>query len=131
MIVDVTEAKFVRYRSRYEDARGAFVGVFGLVNVLGRHGMLTPEEERFRRENNEWYDAAYPDPYAALPSLSARPLAASWFRSDARPLLDRVPGYLAVLENHHIAWECVQTNDVGVILYEDHYQVVADPLLPA
>ena len=55
-------AGYVRFRSAHVSARGYKVGVFGLVNVLGRHGMLTPDEERFRRENNAWYDAAYPSP---------------------------------------------------------------------
>jgi hypothetical protein len=54
--------EYVRFRSKYPNRYGEFVGIFGLVNVLGRHGMLTPDEERFRRENNAWYDAAYPDP---------------------------------------------------------------------
>jgi len=117
----------VRFRSRFADSRGAFVGVFGLINVLGRHGMLTPEEDRFRRESNAWYDSAYPDPYAANSSLSDRPLAASWFRVSAIPLLDRVPDYLAILDAHSIAWERVETDEPGEVLYEDEHQVVADP----
>jgi hypothetical protein len=117
---------FVRFRSRFPDTRGAFIGVFGLVNVLGRHGMLAPAEERFRRESNAWYDAAYPDPYAVLPSLADRPLAASWFRVSATTLLDRVPGYLAILDHHAIAWERVETDAPGEVLYEDDQQVVAD-----
>jgi hypothetical protein len=43
--------EYVRFRSVYQGAKGYKVGVFGLVNVLGRHGMLTPDEERFRRES--------------------------------------------------------------------------------
>jgi hypothetical protein len=54
--------EYVRFRSRYTSSSGLKIGVFGLVNVLGRRGMLTPDEERFRRENNDWYDAAYAEP---------------------------------------------------------------------
>jgi hypothetical protein len=54
--------EYVRFRSRYPNVAGFYVGVFGLVNVLGRNGMLTPEQEHFRQVGNAWYKAAYPDP---------------------------------------------------------------------
>jgi len=123
-------AEYVRFRSRYPNAAGLKVGVFGLVNVLGRHGMLSPDEERFRRENNAWYDAAYPDPCVKNPTVydqDANPAAAAWFKPTARELLSRVSGYLAILDAHSIAWEEARTADPGKIVYEDIYQVVAVP----
>jgi hypothetical protein len=50
--------EYVRFQSRHPNRFGEHAGVFGLVNVLGRDGMLTPDEKRSRRENNAWYDAA-------------------------------------------------------------------------
>jgi hypothetical protein len=37
--------QYVRFQSACPGAKGYKVGVFRLVNVLGRHGMLTPNEE--------------------------------------------------------------------------------------
>jgi hypothetical protein len=85
----------------------------------GRHGMLTPDEERFRRENNEWYDVAYPDPSRIGTSAydpEANPHAASWFKPAASGLINRVHGYLAILDAHNIAWEKVETTDPGRIV---------------
>ena len=96
--------------------------MFGLVNVLGRHGMLTPDEERFRRENNAWYDAAYPFPTS---HYQEHPGAVAWFKDTAAELLERVPGYLAILDAHRIAWEQARTSDPGMIVYEDACQVLA------
>lgn len=124
----------MRFRSRYPNAAGLHVGVFGLVNVLGRHGMLTPEEEQFRRENNAWYDAAYPDPCAIDPAVydqDLNPGAAAWFKSTATGLISRIPGYLAILDAHAIAWEEVRATNPGRILYEDIHQVIAAPAAPA
>jgi hypothetical protein len=107
------------------------VGIFGLVNVLGKNGMLTPEEERFRRENNDWYDAAYPEPCRTHPATydpAVNPHAAAWFKSTSSQLIDRVQGYLAILDAHNIAWEEVRTSDPGRIIYTDEYQVVAVPV---
>ncbi len=117
--------EYVRFRSKYPNANGLHIGVFGLVNVLGRRGMLNPGEEQFRRENNAWYDAAYPDPPVYDESLS--PHAAAWFKSTASELIDRVAGYLSILNAHHIAWEEVRTASPGTIIHADEFQVVAEP----
>lgn len=68
--------------------------------------MLTPEEERFRQENNAWYDAAYPDPGAVAHGIygqGANPQATAWFKSTATGLIARVAGYLDILNAHAIA----------------------------
>jgi hypothetical protein len=122
--------EYVRFRSKYPNRYGEFVGIFGLVNVLGRHGMLTPDEERFRRENNAWYDAAYPDPCHTDPSVydrSVNPLAAAWFKSTSSRLIERTPGYLAILDAHNVAWEQLRATDPGRIIYSDDWQVVVVP----
>ena len=115
--------EYVRFRSPYPSSSGLKIGVFGLVNVLGRRGMLAPAEERFRRENNDWYNAAYPEPDVYGPGTD--PLAECWFKVSSGELVSRVRGYLAILDAHSIAWEEVRTTDPGTILYEDRWQVVA------
>ena len=116
---------YVRFRSRYPSSTGLKIGVFGLINVLGRRGMLTPEEESFRRENNDWYNAAYAEPDVYGPDTD--PLAECWFKASSHELLGRVSGYLTILDAHSVAWEEVRTTDPGTIVYEDPWQVVAVP----
>lgn len=123
-----TPTEYVRFRSRYASRSGLKIGVFGLVNVLGKRGMLTPEEERFRRENNDWYDATYPEPDVYGPDTD--PLAECWFKVTSHELVHRVSGYLTILDAHSIAWEEVRTTNPGRILYEDRWQVVAVPTTP-
>ncbi len=115
---------YVRFHSAHPSVQGYKVGVFGLINVLGKHGMLTPEEERFRRESNAWYEAAYPSP--AL-HYRQHPAAVAWFKDTSAPLLERIPGYLAILDAHCIAWEEARTTAPGLIVYEDPWQVLATP----
>lgn len=124
--------EYVRFQGQYPNVAGLHVGIFGLVNVLGRHGMLAPDEERFRRENNDWYDAAYPDPgvAAGIYGGQAERGAAAWFKSTSTELIARVSGYLAILDAHAIAWHELRTTDPGTIIYEDDYQVVAVPRHP-
>jgi hypothetical protein len=98
---------FVRFESARADSARGLVGIFGLVDVLGRHGMLTAAEEAFRHDANAGLDAAYPDPCAIHPTTCApeiHPGAAAWFRATATGLPARVPPYLAILDAHALAW---------------------------
>lgn len=127
---DRAAGAFVRVQGTVRNERGGFSGVFGLVNRLAFNGELSAEEDRFRRDNNRWYDAAYPNPSHADPTVydhKLNPHAAAWFKVTAGQLLERIDGYLAILDCHGVGYEVVRTDHPGRILYEDAYQVVAVP----
>jgi len=126
----VSSASFVRYRSPVPDHRGRLVGVFALVNALGQSGRLSPEDETFRQTTNAWYDAAYANPAALDPTIYDRtvhPLAAAWFKGAAQHLLAPLLGHLDILDRHGVAWERVEAEDPGCVIYEDDVQVVVVP----
>jgi hypothetical protein len=122
---------FVRFQARDVDNRGRFLGVFSLVNALAKQGKLTPEQERFRRANNDWYDAAYPEPGAADPTVydhAVNPGAAAWFKTTAQHLFGRIDGYLAILDDHQVPWVRIEAQAApGRVIYEDEYQIVVVP----
>ncbi|RSN14936.1 hypothetical protein DMC63_24860 [Streptomyces sp. WAC 05977] len=100
----MTGLPFVRFQSPTRDERGNFTGVFGLVNGLARAGRLTAEQEAFRRANNDWYAANFTNPASTDPSVydaEVDPGAAAWFKTTARVFVERVDGYLAILESEY------------------------------
>ncbi|MGW5734856.1 MULTISPECIES: hypothetical protein [Streptomyces] len=124
------EAAYVRFESPLRHRRGHFTGVFGLVNGLAREGKLTAEQERFRRTNNDWYDNAYPDPSTIDPAIydhDVNPRAVAWFKVTATHLIERVPGYLEILDAHGIECRVVRSSDPGRVVYEDDFQIVVVP----
>jgi hypothetical protein len=126
----VGEASYVRFQGTFPNPRGYLLGVFALVNTLARDGKLTLEQERFRRANNDWYDAAYTNPTTVDPTvydLERNPGAVAWFKSSSHELIARVDGYLEILSAHEVGCERVESPDPGKIIYEDEYQVVAVP----
>lgn len=128
--VDEAQGEFIRVQETLPNERGGFSGVFGIVNRLAERGELSCEEERFRRVSNQWLDAAYPDPSETDPTVydhDLNPHAAAWFKATATHLLERVDGYLRILDRHGIGYEIMQTDDPGRVVYEDDYQVVAVP----
>lgn len=98
--------------------------------MLGQRGLLTVDEERFRRTTNAWYDATYVNPASVDPGVydpDVNPLAASWFAATAEFLLEPIPGYLAILAAHNVPCERYTSSDPGRIVYQDPHQVVVVP----
>ncbi|MFC0627736.1 hypothetical protein [Kribbella deserti] len=121
---------YSRYQSPEPNEDGRHIGIFGLVNGLAKQGRLTPEQEAFRRTNNDWYDAAYQNPSLIDPTVYDRaisPLAAAWFKPSAHHLFDRIPGYLNILATHNIPCTLVTSTNPGRIIYEDANQIVVVP----
>lgn len=127
------EPPFIRFEGTMRHPRGHFPGIFVLVNGLARDGRLTPEQEAFRRTNNAWYDAAYPNPSHTDPAIydpEVHPGAVAWFKSSATDLISRVDGYLRILTAHGIPYRHVRSGNPGKIIYEDEHQVVVIPHRP-
>ena len=98
-----------------------------MVNVAARRGRLTVEQETFRRTNNDWFDAYYPDPTTVDPTVydhGINPGAAAWFKSGAIDLINRTERYLDLCRVLGIDCERVESADPGRIIYEDEHQVV-------
>ncbi|MFV0129563.1 hypothetical protein ACLGI4_17945 [Streptomyces sp. HMX112] len=121
---------YVRFQGTTRGPGGHFPGVFALANRLAREGRLSPEQYRFWRAGNDWYDATYPNPSDTDPSVYDQvlnPGAVAWFKTTAVHLIDRVDGYLRLLEAHGVECARVESADPGRIVYEDEVQVVAVP----
>ena len=124
------EKVYIRFQGTVLDDRGVYPGIFKLVNSLARDGRLSTEQERFRRMNNDWYDAAYPNPSELDPRIydwDHNPGAVAWFKSSAGFLFERLPGYLAILTDHGIGYERLESANPGRFVYEDEHQVIVVP----
>ncbi|MFF0358943.1 MULTISPECIES: hypothetical protein [unclassified Nocardia] len=121
---------YVRFQTAHPDRWGRFPGVFALVDGLSAAGRLTVAQERFRRVGNEWLTTHLVNPYAPHRQSDGRrlhPRASAWFTSTAADAIDRVGGYLDILDEHGIAWARLDTDTPGVIVYDDPRQVLAVP----
>jgi len=97
--------EFVRFEASTPNEHGLRPGIFWLTNKLARSGELAPEDWAWWRAANDWYDAAYPDPGKADPTLwdaALHPDVSCWFKATATHLLERVPGYLDLLDRYGV-----------------------------
>ena len=124
-------SRFVRFQDVEVSDRGIHVGVFGLVNVLGRGGHLAEVDEAYRVRVNRWFDDAYTDPSTVDPDTynhEVNPQAVAWFTVPAADhLVEATRGHLDILDRHGVAWERVESDDPGRVVYEDEHQVVVVP----
>ncbi len=119
---------YLRYESAARNAQGGRPGIFALANGLARAGRLTDADWAWWRANNDWFDAAYRDPATVTPTLFDGSVPVScWFKSSASYLLERVPGYLDLLDRYQVGWIERRSDNPGRIRYEDDVQVVVTP----
>lgn len=121
---------FHRFQSAVPNGRGRFPGVFAMTNGLRRAGLLSAADEEWVRQQNARAELAYTDPSSEIRdcySPTTNPGARSWFRAEARELLDMTSGYIALLDRYEIPWVELRTEKPGRIVYEDEVQVVAIP----
>ncbi|MFD3746890.1 hypothetical protein [Nocardia sp. NPDC058633] len=124
------ERSYVRFQAARPHRHGRQPGVFGLVDGLWAAGHLSAREVRFRRVGNDWFSENLTNPSDVDPRVYDRDLhpgAASWFKAEAVSMIERVEGYLAILDTHGVAWERLDSTDPGDIVYDDAEQVVVVP----
>jgi hypothetical protein len=107
------------------------LGVFHAVAYLREDGKLFDYEEKLYDEIRLWFNKHLERPARFTASKGKHHLklnkAISWFKSGAHEHLERVRGLVSILQNHGIHVHTLKTKKVGYVVYEDDFQIVAEP----
>jgi len=107
------------------------MGVFQAVRKLRDEGGLYPHEQDELDDLRYWFNVYLERPTrftAAKPPYSRKKnRAICWFRDDARSHIWQMWRFAAILEEHGVLVRMLKTERVGYVVYEDEYQVVAEP----
>jgi len=113
-----------------EDSERA-LGVFHAVRYLRDAGELHPFEEEQHDMVRWWFNENLERPTrftaAKAPFYRKRNRALSWFKDTAAEHLAYMRELVAILENHGIHVRTLKVKRVGYVVYEDEYQLVAEP----
>jgi hypothetical protein len=108
---------------------GARQGLFQAAATLRRENALTPDERVRLDSIFEWFDVNLKKP--ARFNRSNRPhrkaKAISWFKSSAKEHIAQVRAIAYILEMHGLVTEMIKTRRPGYTVYEDDFQVAAEP----
>lgn len=114
--------KFIRYQARYVGRTGKPVGVFTAFHHLKNSARITDADWRQFDEIDRWFKAhlQYP-PYYERGNPEG---AITWFKSGTSDAMVARLGPLSeILSRYGVALDIARTDEPGVIVYEDDYQV--------
>ncbi len=108
------------------------VGVFHALRKLEDSGVLGEAESALAKQHYHWFNDNLKTPTKFTRSKSKAPYrkkkkAISWFKDTATEHLRRIRDVCAILEHHDVRVRMITTDRPGYILYEDEFQVAAEP----
>jgi hypothetical protein len=121
---------YVRFVTSVRDESSGFrQGLFQAIGTLQDRGDLLPHEAQLWAETRKWFDKnlAEPTSFARATRHHAKAVALSWFKDSAVQHIQRMRILAHLLEEHGVICEMVCSERPGYIVYEDAFQVVAEP----
>ena len=110
---------------------GKELGVFHAVLGLREAGKLDEHEKELHDSTRQWFNENLEKPTrftASKPPFYRKPSKAiSWFKDTAKDHLSHIRELVAILQNHGVSVRMLKTERVGYVVYEDEYQIVAEP----
>jgi len=105
-------------------------GLMSLAYDLLRSGELPSTDEYELLQHVEWIEANLPVPerFARKRNVSHKNThGISWIKADATEAVRRFRAIAEIMNRHDLAVEVMQTDRPGYIVYEDDWQLVAEP----
>ena len=121
---------FVRFViQRNDQDSGRRQGLFQAMTDLEDAGLLAAHEQEQYDEIYEWFRKHLRKPRSFTRSTKphAKKVALSWFKDGAAEHIRNMRAIVAILDAHGIQVEVLSTERPGYVVYEDTYQVAAEP----
>ena len=113
---------YSRYQAKYNSQfTGKPIGIFGAVFGLIKRGLTSEKEANSYEEVLSWFDQHLPDPKFYE---QGNPLQGiTWFTEEGAKMTDKLIPLIEILESHGVEYEFIETENPGIIIYKDRYQV--------
>ena len=121
---------FVRFVVHGLDARsGRRQGLFQALAKLYDQDVLLSFERELYEETRAWFNENLerPEAFSRSGLRDSQGQAISWFKDSAGDHISRMRTMAAILEEHGVRVEMIQSDRPGYIVYEDEFQVAAEP----
>lgn len=122
----------IRYVTNWRDADSQqAAGLFMAAQSLEESNRLAPEDRTTLSELDRWFDANLKKPTRLRRSRKPhrQNKAISWFRETATEHLARAESMITLLGHYGVRFRAVRTCRPGYVVYEDEFQVVAEPFV--
>lgn len=104
-------------------------GIFQALVAAREAGLLYEYEVARVKEIHKWFNENLEKPQSFTRSSKPHALnkAISWYKDSAKEHLTYMRELASILESHGIMVDVLQTDRPGYIVYEDEYQLAAEP----
>lgn len=105
-------------------------GLFQVAGRLAKGGRLSEAEQKHLDDLREWFGTYLPKPDRFSRKRKAadkNTRGIAWFKDSAHKHIKRMRDLVALLERHDVQVNVVETTRPGYVVYEDDFQVVAEP----
>ena len=121
---------FIRFVINNNDPdSGKRQGLFQAMSDLESAGKLLPYEQQLYDEIYDWFRHKLKKPRSLSKSSKphAKNVAISWFKDSAKEHIDKMRSLVNILNSHDVVTDMIRSERPGYIVYEDEYQVAAEP----
>jgi hypothetical protein len=115
--------------AKTDEGSGRRQGIFQALWDLEERGLFLAHERTTHKEISNWFGKHLREPRSLSRSSKphAKNVAISWFKDNVHEHIAKMFALSHILEEHGIAVEVIRTDRPGYIVYEDRYQVAAEP----
>jgi hypothetical protein len=109
---------------------GKRLGVIRAAWQCDDQGMFSEKESVEVQDIFKWFNKHLPQPERMSRKRNdshKEKRALSWFKDSAHQHLERARRLVTLLESHGVAVEMMSTERPGYVVYEDDFQIVAEP----
>ena len=112
-----------------DEDSGRRQGLFQAVSNLEHEGALLPYEQALYDDVYQWFrhNLKKPTSFSKSSKRGAKAAAISWFKDTAKDHIQKMREMAFILEAHGTTTVMIQTEKPGYIVYEDEFQVAAEP----
>lgn len=121
---------FMRFVIQKNDQdSGRRQGIFQAISDLENEGVLLEHEQQQYDEIYEWFrhNLKKPQSFSRSSKPHAKNVALSWYKDVAAEHIAKMYALVLVLEAHGVSVDILRTERPGYIVYEDEFQVAAEP----
>jgi hypothetical protein len=119
--------RFLRFSTRTRADSGVFVGALHVAHDLKEENRLLPTEIAWVEEALAWFRENLPVPSRFAMKPHGVAVAVCWFKDTAREHIRHARGLAALLEEHGVRVDRLESRRPGYVVYEDPFQVAAIP----
>jgi hypothetical protein len=121
---------YVRFNAELITSDGQLFGIFKAAQHLSDTNQITsPEDDKRLWELFTWFSDKLdlPDKYWRSKNHRPAPKAIAWFKDTADECIKNMHELCAIVQKYGVIVDFVRTTKPGYILYQDDYQVFAEP----